>query len=721
RTARQWNFTGKPSGAFEGKIAIDTRGMVPDDCFSFRAIVHTSKGDRIGDYRDYCVTGLPLDDAAGTVDEINSGFTAPDGTKVAKELVNVTFKPGTPESRIVAIVAAHGGTIIGAMPATKHVEIRLVPPPASFEELMAKIYRLSEEPEVYSIGPAYGAFEINSIETTDPDRSLQPHLKQIRADQAWYLERGMDQTIAVLDTGIDRSHPDLSSKLYVDPVIGFAGRDFADHDFNPSDPHSHGTHVAGIAAAMTDNGLGIAGIGWNAKILPVKVQGDDSEIIKGQHVAQALEYVDRFTDIRIVNMSFGASERILGLPCKWLVDLGWLNPERCDLVARSGDDAAKFYQYKTDVCNAVNNSYTNHLKFLVAAAGNNGHDEKEYPAGCDGAVAVAAVDEQENKLDGSSFGDWVHIAAPGDDIYSTYPTYPTASGPAGSSCVTSTCDYGKKSGTSQASPMVAGAAALVLSQNPGMMPRQIRERLKQTAKKLTSPYDLGAGLLNVFGAVFNPSFEAETLEGWEHFTCVPNALTIESDRLNPDECTPTNGLDVLKTTLGAGFDTHLPRDGKQMAYLTTLPDNNTANKVKLRRRFQVQPGVSIIPIQIDYAMISDAYFESFGSASVVFDDRLLVTMESMPYTLGGFDYTLIDYVVDIKLKNELRANWQRIFDYSIPGGDSTLGWTRWRTIRTDLMINHGSAELVIRLDDADNTYNDTNVIIDNIRLTRPDE
>ncbi|MGR9108047.1 MAG: S8 family serine peptidase, partial [Gammaproteobacteria bacterium] len=128
-----------------------------------------------------------------------------------------------------------------------------------------------------------------SIETTDPDRSLQRHLKQIRADQAWYLERGMDQTIAVLDTGIDTSHPDLSSKLYVDPVIGFAGRDFADHDFNPRDPYSHGTHVAGIAAAMTDNGLGIAGIGWNANILTVKITTGNSRIFQEVPVVKALE------------------------------------------------------------------------------------------------------------------------------------------------------------------------------------------------------------------------------------------------------------------------------------------------------------------------------------------------------------------------------------------------------------------------------------------------
>ncbi|MGH8549071.1 MAG: S8 family serine peptidase, partial [Methylococcales bacterium] len=491
RTARQWNFTEKPSGAYEGKIAIDTRGMVPDDCFSFRAIVHTSKGDRIGDYQDYCVTGLPLHGNGGlTMEEVEAGFTGSDGTQVAKDLIDVTFKSGVPEARMREIVAALGGTIIYANPKDRNVRIRLLPQPASLMELMTIAHRLAKEPEVRSLYlPHFIDGGLLSLQTSDPASAQQPHLKQIRVDQAWYLERGQGQTIAVLDTGVDLDHPDLSDKLRRDRDGLIIGRDFSIPGSSLDDPppyvppydlNSHGTHVAGIAAAATNNDRGVAGIGWNTKILPIKVTGGSSEHFDLIPVVNALQYVRRVGDVKIVNFSAGASLRTLSFFCEESAKLGLIPFEYCSLYDPSDEEALKFLGEVDALCRAVAISVNEKDIFFVAGAGNIGHEEKHYPAACKGAVAVAAVNDRDIKADFSEYGEWIAIAAPGENIYSTYPTYPTDLFPAGSSCVTSTCDYGTKSGTSQASPMVAGAAALVLSQNPGMMPRQIRERLKQT-------------------------------------------------------------------------------------------------------------------------------------------------------------------------------------------------------------------------------------------------
>lgn len=164
RTGQQWTFQkGKALFVYSVMVTLDTHGMVPDDCFTFQATVHTTKGDALSRESKLCVTGLPLKFTHVTIEEIDAGFTTPDGGTVAKDLFSVRFKPDVPETRIREIIAAYGGVIIGAWPEDKEVQVRLVPPPASLQELVGIMHRLSEQPEVLWMDLTYYVDGLHSV------------------------------------------------------------------------------------------------------------------------------------------------------------------------------------------------------------------------------------------------------------------------------------------------------------------------------------------------------------------------------------------------------------------------------------------------------------------------------------------------------------------------------------------------------------------------------
>jgi thermitase len=213
--------------------------------------------------------------------------------------------------------------------------------------------------------------------------------------------------VAVIDTGVAVAHPDLAgARLRTD--IDY---DFINSDDNADDDNGHGTHVAGIVAASTDNGIGVAGICADCEILPIKVldaegSGDVSVI------AQGLRYAaDQGADI--ANMSLG------------------MDPN-CGC--------------SETIANAINYAYERGL-FMIAAAGNDGIDKVGYPASSSRVLAVGATTISGGRAYFSNYGADLDIVAPGDDILSTYPTP----------------EYDTLSGTSMASPMVAGVAGLALS------------------------------------------------------------------------------------------------------------------------------------------------------------------------------------------------------------------------------------------------------------------
>ena len=252
-------------------------------------------------------------------------------------------------------------------------------------------------------------------------------LARVGAPVAWDISRGSrDVVVAVLDTGVDRSHPDLTDKVIVGGNHSGAS--------TSEDRHGHGTHVAGTIAAATDNGFGVAGLGWNTRVRAVKVLDDNgfgtySTVVRGIEEAVA-------TGARVVNMSFAGD------------------------ASRALEEAVKVARNAGVV--------------VVAAAGNEGKSERNYPAAIDGVIGVGATDRNDNLASFSDRGPWVSITAPGVGIASTCTTA------LGNECASDT-GYAVFSGTSMAAPHVAAAAALLFAAEPGLSGDQVRARLAATA------------------------------------------------------------------------------------------------------------------------------------------------------------------------------------------------------------------------------------------------
>ena len=337
------------------------------------------------------------------------------------------------------------------------------------DELPTVLATLKEQPGILSAEPNYLVSTAGT--PSDPEFSRQPNLAAIQVPQAWdAITDNQEVLVAVVDTGVDTAHPDLSGRLWQNP--GEVGLDAGGNDMrsngvdddangyvddwqgwnvvagnnNPSDDQGHGTHLAGIIGAGVDNATGIAGIAPNARILPVKVLDAQGQ---GTH-AQVAEGIIYATDMgaRIIN---------LGL---------------------AGAGSSETLQ------SAVNYALA-HGVLVVAAAGNTGSAITNYPAGYAGVMAVSAVDNNGNWSAFSSQGSYISIAAPGQDIYSTIPggSYQTASG------------------TSMATAHVSGVAALLAGQTKFADLTYLRSALLNSALDLGIPGqdpNYGYGILQAY-------------------------------------------------------------------------------------------------------------------------------------------------------------------------------------------------------------------------------
>jgi len=335
-----------------------------------------------------------------------------------------------------------------------------VPPTQAIDSMPTNIFQLIEElkalPEVeyaepnyiYSIddmqpvGPVLTAEDVANMQTpkqnsvatafipNDPLYEQQWYIPAVKADLVWEQTMGdTTQVIAILDTGVDWNHPDLKNKIWTNPnpdntLNDIRGWDFINNDNNPMDDNSHGTHVAGIAAAETNNGIGIAGVCPKAKIMPIKVfqssgRGDVATISKGIIYAST-------HGATVINMSFGSYARSLAME------------------------------------DALANAYATTL--LVAAAGNDGIDIERrfppgrfYPAAISYVLGVMAPEASfSNKdMNGPTFSTYdelnnYEVKAPGTNILSTVPNG----------------NYRVYQGTSMAAPVVSGLASLYHSIRP---------------------------------------------------------------------------------------------------------------------------------------------------------------------------------------------------------------------------------------------------------------
>jgi serine protease len=282
--------------------------------------------------------------------------------------------------------------------------------------------------------------------------NYQKYLPTVRVDKAWDLSKSAgSQTIAVLDTGVDAGHPDLAGHL-------LPGYNTFNSALPPNDGSGHGTAVAGVIAAGAANGVGVAGVAWNAKVRPVKVL-DDNGVGSDEKLIMGINWAVK-NGARVINMSLGDEA---GNPI--------LHTVIQDAVAKG--------------------------VVLVAAAGNTGTSEfPVYPAAYPEVLSVGATDRNGVLTSFSSWNNAVDIAAPGFDITSTAPRAQTPAGHAPY--------FMGLSGTSFSSPIVAGVAALVRNKWPSFTPAQVMARLKATARDAgprgPDPY-YGAGVLDAYSAL----------------------------------------------------------------------------------------------------------------------------------------------------------------------------------------------------------------------------
>ncbi|WP_267640427.1 S8 family serine peptidase [Haloarchaeobius amylolyticus] len=287
-----------------------------------------------------------------------------------------------------------------------------------------------------------------SATPSDPKFDQQYAPQQVGSDQAWDTTFGDSAvTIAIVDTGAQYDHPDLQGNFKSDP-----GKDFVDNDSDPypdvpSDEY-HGTHVSGCAAAVVDNGTGVAGQGnsslINGRALDENGSGSTSDI------ADAVQWAaDQGADV--INMSLGGGG------------------------------------YTDTMKNAV--SYAqNNGSLIICAAGNDGSGSVSYPAAYSECMAISAVDDNENLASFSQYGDSVELCAPGVDVLST--TTETRG------------SYEKLSGTSMATPVTSGVAGLTLAKWSSLANNELRSHLKNTAEDIgLSSQEQGSGQVDAYAAV----------------------------------------------------------------------------------------------------------------------------------------------------------------------------------------------------------------------------
>lgn len=294
----------------------------------------------------------------------------------------------------------------------------------------------------------------------------------IRAPEAWDLETGdPGVVVAVIDSGVDYTHPDLATNIwvnedevprnwmdddhngYVDDVQGW---NFDNGTNNPWDENKHGTHVAGIIGAVGDNGRGVAGVCWNVSLMPLKFIGSDGSGSSDAAIQAILYAVDN--GARVISSSWG----------------GWGGSQALEAAIRTAEEAGVLF---------------------IAAAGNNGLDNdlpliRNYPSSYPLAniIAVAASADNDALASFTNYGrSTVDLAAPGVGIFSTVPGG----------------GYEALSGTSMAAPFVAGVAALIWSREPSLSHQQVLQRILNNVDPAPSfdSYLSAGGRLNAHAAL----------------------------------------------------------------------------------------------------------------------------------------------------------------------------------------------------------------------------
>ncbi|HEY9766606.1 MAG TPA: S8 family peptidase [Chroococcales cyanobacterium] len=374
----------------------------------------------------------------------NSGFNQPlrseslsstsgyrdsfDAKGISTKFVTVSFKQDLDQAGRDRFAERYGTQFQRYIAPIKAAQI-LVPPGSTADSFVRE---LSKNTEIRSAELSSKAFI--DMKVNDPKAKDQWSLEKISLPQAWDVTMGEASVkIAICDSGVDLDHPDLKDKIV-------PGYNVLDPKALPRDDGGHGTHVAGIVAASTNNGVGVAGIAAKCSIMPVKVLGEK-----------------------------GGSEATIAEGIVWAADHG------ADVINTS----LGIHQESKVIEDAVKYALAKNVVFVASAGNNNQNEAIHLPSTVDGVIEVAATTSSDEKAKFSNWGQKLSVAAPGQKILSTFPTYKVSLNDSGY-----TKNYAVLDGTSMASPLVAGLAALIRSKHPGMKPAEVKKIIENSADDL---------------------------------------------------------------------------------------------------------------------------------------------------------------------------------------------------------------------------------------------
>ncbi len=478
------------------------------------------------------------------------------------------------------------------------------------------IQDIVKDPNVEYAEPNY-LYHLNFI-PDDPLYSSQWAHNITRAESGWDIEKGNSNiTIAIIDTGIDLHHEDLTQNLwvntdeipgngidddnngYIDDVLGwdftnttnpsYCNRDCLGEDNEPQDEYGHGTHVGGIVAGVGNNGKGITGVCLNCKIMALRTAGLDEVSI-----LSAIDYAVN-NGAKVISMSFGS------------------------------------YFFSQTMKTAIDYAYSSGV-VLVAAAGNGGTSSFIlYPAGYDHVISVTATDSLDSKASFSNYGYWTDLAAPGVSIVSTLnDTSMIALRGLGSKLSNG---YWILSGTSMATPYVSGIAGLILSKNDSLSPQEIELSLKYSVDPTSGSYYSGWGRVNVNKSLMIDSLDIGNL----------------SLRSNP------SGADVFVNHSGAGKFVYLGKTplvsdliaGERDIKVTKIGYNDNYTQVDIFKGLTVNLNITLNVqqfITVDTCMVLNKSKRYLQTQDIVQNNSKVCINVSAPdivYDCNGFSITSI--------------------------------------------------------------------------------
>jgi hypothetical protein len=440
----------------------------------------------------------------------------------------------------------------------------------------------------------------------DTNFGLQWYMTNIQAENAWGVNtttaRGdTNVVIGITDTGVELLHNDLRYNIkynYADPINGadddgdgyvdnFRGWDVGMNDNDPTwQGNAHGVHVAGIAAAKTNNGTGVAGTGFNSKFLPVKIADASGALVAAYD-----------------GITYAADHGCSIINCSW-----------------GGAGGGQFGQ------DVITYATINKNALVVAAAGNNNLDEAFYPAAYQYVISVANTKTDDRKATSSNFNYTIDVGAPGENIYSTW----------------SGGGYTYNSGTSMASPCAAGACAIIKSFYPTYTALQIGERLKTTTDTYPgmSPIytnKLGTGRINMYKALTNTLSPSVLMISRTDTDNNDNTFvigdTVRIRGIFTNYLAPTTNLNVALTTT-SGFATVLDGTTALGAVATLASANNNADPFTFKINAGTPANFSV-PFKLTYTDASTGYSAVQFFNITVNVDYINITINDVATSIGS--------------------------------------------------------------------------------------